>query len=100
MPGLWKAWKAKGRLPPLSTSPLGISPKAGEIPTFPQRRRRGGWKSGKPKAGFPLSHRLVFSLSDKQMEAAGLLPPPAQDPAAPPLLATDLRRVHLPRPLT
>jgi hypothetical protein len=36
MPGLWKAWKAKGRLPPLSTSPLGISPKAGEIPTFPQ----------------------------------------------------------------
>jgi len=34
MPGLWKAWKAKRRLPPLSTSPLEISPKAGEIPTF------------------------------------------------------------------
>jgi len=39
MPGLWKAWKAKGRLPTLSTSPLEISPKAGEIPTFPQLRR-------------------------------------------------------------
>jgi hypothetical protein len=39
MPGLWKAWKAKGGLPTLSTSPLGISPRAGEIPTFPQLRR-------------------------------------------------------------
>jgi len=38
MAGLWKAWKAKGRLPPLSTSPLGISPSADEIPTFPQLR--------------------------------------------------------------
>ena len=41
MPGLWKGWKAKSRLPPLSTSPLEISPTPGEIPTFPQRRRRG-----------------------------------------------------------
>ena len=40
MPGLWKAWKAKSRLPPLSTSPLEISPRAGEIPTFPQLRRK------------------------------------------------------------
>ena len=39
MAGLWKAWKAKGRLPPLSTSPLEISPSAGEISTFPQLRR-------------------------------------------------------------
>ncbi|MCZ2074624.1 MAG: hypothetical protein LC130_06440 [Bryobacterales bacterium] len=38
MPALWKEWKAKGRLPTLSTSPLGISPTADEIPTFPQRR--------------------------------------------------------------
>src|SRR5438067_7015450 len=40
--------------------PLEISPRAGEIPTFPQLRRRGGWKSGKPKTGFPLSHRHLF----------------------------------------
>jgi hypothetical protein len=39
MAGLWKAWKAKGRLPPLSTNPLGISPSAGEISTFPQLRQ-------------------------------------------------------------
>jgi hypothetical protein len=39
MAGLWKAWKAKGRLTPLSTSPLEISPSTGEIPTFPQLRR-------------------------------------------------------------
>ena len=42
MAGLWKAWKAKSRLPPLSTSPLEISPRAGEIPTFPQLREAGG----------------------------------------------------------
>jgi hypothetical protein len=38
MPGLWKAWKAKSRLPTLSTSPLGISPKSrrdSHIPTAP-----------------------------------------------------------------
>jgi hypothetical protein len=38
MAGLWKAWKAKSRLPTLSTSPLEISPKGGEISTFPQLR--------------------------------------------------------------
>jgi hypothetical protein len=53
MPGLWKAWKAKGRLPPLSTSPLEISPKHGEIPTFPQFRRRGRMEKWKTKSTFP-----------------------------------------------
>ena len=62
MTGLWKVWKTKNRFPTLPTSPLEISPKGGEIPTFPQRRRRGPWKSGKPKAGFPLSHRHDSSL--------------------------------------
>ena len=78
MPGLWKAWKATNRLPPLSTSPLGISPRTGEIPTFPQRRRRGRWKSGKPKAGFPLSHRPEYFSSQrkKTKPAGGLRPPP------------------------
>jgi len=52
MPGLWKAWKAKSRLPPLSTSPLEISPTAGEIPTFPQRRRRGRMGKWKTKSRF------------------------------------------------
>lgn len=32
MPGLWKAWKTKGRFPWLSTSPLEISPKPARFP--------------------------------------------------------------------
>ena len=52
MPGLWKAWKAESRLPTLSTSPLGISPTAGEIPTFPQRRRRRRMEKWKTKSRF------------------------------------------------
>jgi hypothetical protein len=52
MPGLWKTWKAKSRLPTLSTSPLEISPKSGEIPTFPQLGR-SGLEKWKTKSGFP-----------------------------------------------
>jgi len=52
MPGLWKAWKAKGRLPTLSTSPLEISPKGGEIFTFPQLGR-SGLEKWKTKSRFP-----------------------------------------------
>jgi len=48
-------------------SPLEISPRTGEISTFPQlRREAGGWKSGKPKAGFPLSHRHESPFSRKE----------------------------------
>ena len=78
MPGLWKAWKAKSRLPTLSTSPLGISPTAGEIPTFPQRRRRRRWKSGKPKAGFPLSHRPEDILGKPTKSQGGRASPCAR----------------------
>ena len=41
---------------PSSHAPLEISPKAGEIPTFPQPRVAPDGKVGKPQAGFPLSH--------------------------------------------
>ena len=78
MPGLWKAWKAKSRLPTLSTSPLEISPTAGEIPTFPQRRRRRRWKSGKPKAGFPLSHRPEDILGKPTKSQGGRASPCAR----------------------
>ncbi len=84
MPGLWKAWKAKGRLPTLSTSPLEISPKAGEIPTFPQLRRLGGWKSGKPKAGFPLSHRPDSPLSKPRHHTGRAIAPRPRRRFAPP----------------
>jgi hypothetical protein len=67
-------------------SPLEISPRTGEIPTFPQlRREAGGWKSGKPKTGFPLSHRhesLFFGT--KNRAAGGLRPPPGGGRFAPP----------------
>jgi hypothetical protein len=52
MPGLWKEWKAKTKLPTLSTSPLEIPPGAGEIPTFPQLRRRGRMEKCKTKSRF------------------------------------------------
>ena len=64
----WKAWKTKIRFSTLPTAPW-KSRKGGEIPTFPQfrrfvprakktgdRKKCGLWKSGNPKAGFPLSH--------------------------------------------
>src|SRR3954453_19896354 len=54
--------------------PMGISPRAGEIPTFPQLRRRGGWKSGKPKTGFPLSHRHLFIPNENRGPTGGASP--------------------------
>jgi hypothetical protein len=80
MPGRWKAWKAKGRLPPLSTSPLENSPKAGELPTFPQRRRRGRMEKWKTKSRFSASHRPEDRLGKNQQKtkAGGLRPLPAK----------------------
>src|SRR5579875_3902440 len=65
MTGLWKAWKAQSRLPPLSTSPLGISPKGGEIPTAPAKWS-GKVENQNQVSHFPLPLRdhncgLVFS---------------------------------------
>jgi|SRR5579864_1466477 len=83
MPGLWKEWKAKGRLPTLSTSPLEISPKAGAIPTFPQRRRRrrmGKWKTKTRFSTFPPP--LFLSLKTENTRTAGGLRPPARQAAS------------------
>jgi hypothetical protein len=59
VPGLWKAWKAKTGLPTLSTSPLEISPKGGEISTLPQLWRSGleNWKTKGRFPSFPPSLR-------------------------------------------
>ena len=73
MTGLWKAWKAKSRLPPLSTSPLEISPTAGEISTFPQprrRRRMEKWKTKSRFSTFP-PPRFLISLKKKTRTRAG-----------------------------
>ena len=77
MPGLWKAWKANGRLPTLSTRPLEISPKAGEIPTFPQLRRRGRmekWKTKSRFSTFPTAPTIYLS-KPKHARRAGYRPP-------------------------
>src|SRR3989442_14151216 len=65
MPGLWKEWKAKSRLPTLSTSPLEISPTAGEIPTFPQLRRRRRMETCKTQSRFFTFPTATDSLSLK-----------------------------------
>ena len=66
MPGLWKEWKAKGRLPTLPTSPLEISPKDGEIPTFPQLRRRRRMEKWKTKDRFSTFPPPRIYMSEKQ----------------------------------
>jgi hypothetical protein len=62
-----------------SHEPLGnLAKKPARFPHSHSSGDEGGWKSGKPKAGFPLSHRLDFSLSkEKNRSASGLRPPPA-----------------------
>jgi hypothetical protein len=73
MPGLWKAWKAKNRLPTLSTSPLEISPNGGEISTFPQLRRSGleKWKTKSRFPTFPAPLRDYDSGSASQNQKTG-----------------------------
>jgi hypothetical protein len=53
---------------PSSHRSLEISqkPRDSHIPTAPATRR---WKSGKPKAGFPLSHRLLLGWRKKPKAA-------------------------------
>jgi hypothetical protein len=101
MPGLWKVWEAKGRLPTLSTSPLEISPTAGEISTFPQLRPRRRMEKWKTKSRFPTFPPPRFHcLKNKKTTRAGFalargsataqpqwspFPPPRWFPVIPPL---------------
>jgi len=75
MPRLWKGWKAKGRLPPLSTSRLGISQKAGEIPTFPQLRRRRRLQKWKTKSRFSTFPPPRIPLYENRKANSGGLSP-------------------------
>jgi hypothetical protein len=80
MPGLWKAWKAKSRLPPLSTAPWKSRQERARFPHFHSSGDEGGWKSGKPKAGFPLSHRhesLSPGMKNRVVRAGFALRPAA-----------------------
>ena len=74
MPGLWKTWKADGRLSHSFHEPLGISTKAGEIPTFPQLRRQGRMERRKTKITFPTSPPPRFhSFHPPKTPAANVL---------------------------
>src|SRR6266481_5602534 len=77
MAGLWKAWKAKNRLPPLSTAPWKSRQKAGEIPTFPQLRRlrRGKVENQKQVSHFPTAFSYMKEKTKKK--TGGLRPPPS-----------------------
>jgi hypothetical protein len=77
MPELWKAWKAKSRLPTLSTSSLEISPKGVRdfhIPTA-QAKRSGKVENQKQVFHFPLLLRDYDSglLSPNTLAAFGRL---------------------------
>ena len=78
MPGLWKAWKAKDRLPTLPPSPLEISPRTGEIPTFPQApatKADGKVENQKQVSHFPTAS-IPLSTKEQNRSAGGLRPPP------------------------
>jgi hypothetical protein len=53
--GSMESVEKQKQLFPAFHSPLGISPKARDS-HIPTAWHRPGWKSGKPKSGFPLSH--------------------------------------------
>src|SRR5687768_12876342 len=81
---LWK-WRVCGKsgkpkaLPTLSTSPLEISPKAGEVSTFPQlrrRRRMEKWKTKSRFSTFP-PPRVLLSQTKKAAPRAGFALRPA-----------------------
>jgi hypothetical protein len=67
--GFMESVEKQKQLFPSFHAPLEISQKARDS-HIPTARRRPGWKSGKPQAGFPLSHAgrattaTVYSLSE------------------------------------
>ena len=66
--------------------PLGNLAKGGEIPTFPQLRRRGRMEKWKTKSRFPTfpPPRIYMDLKNKNRAAGGLRPPPGGGRFAPP----------------
>jgi hypothetical protein len=74
MPGLWKVWKAKKRLPTLPTSPLEISPKNrrdSHIPTAPATKADGKVENQKQVSHFPTAISYVRKTNGKR---AGFAP--------------------------
>lgn len=62
--GPWTPWKTKGRFSTVPTALGNRRQRDFHIPTAPTKR----WKSGKPKAGFPLSHRTTIHIINPKPE--------------------------------
>ena len=61
--GCGKRGKPKAGFPPFPRAPWEISPTAGEIPTFPQRRRRRRMEKWKTNSRFPTFPTAAIPLS-------------------------------------
>jgi hypothetical protein len=72
--GAMESVESQKQASPSFHSPLEISPKAGEIPTFPQLRRlrRGKVENQKQVSHFP----TAISLLENRRKSGGLRPPP------------------------
>ena len=85
MPGLWKAWKAKTRLPPLSTAPWKSRQdrRDSHISTAPTEAGDGKVENQKQVSHFPTATNPFFQ-KPKTGPAGGLRPPPGGGRFAPP----------------
>jgi hypothetical protein len=79
MPGLWKAWKAKSRLPPLSTAPWKSRQGQARFPHFHSsdgKQADGKVENQKQVSHFPTATN-PFSGKEKQGRRAGFALRPA-----------------------
>jgi hypothetical protein len=86
MPGLWKAWKAKSRLPPLSTAPWKSRQEQARFPHFHSsggKQADGKVENQKQVSHFPTATN-PFLPEPKTRAAGGLRPPPSDRRFAPP----------------
>jgi hypothetical protein len=86
MPGLWKAWKAKSRLPPLSTAPWKSRQEQARFPHFHSsggKQADGKVENQKQVSHFPTATNPL-SPGRNTRAAGGLRPPPGGGRFAPP----------------
>jgi len=70
MTGRWKARKAKQASLSFH-EPLGNLAQTARFPHSHSSGGEAGWESGKPKAGFPLSHRRYFICIGETTDKTG-----------------------------
>ena len=77
MTGLWKAWKAKSRLPTLPTSPLEISPKGRRDSHIPTARAKRSGKVENQRQVFHFPTATVSHISEEEKPERGRASPSA-----------------------